>query len=159
LRHVVIDIGLDLMEQSLSDHDLSNFAPVKARDAVQKARGMRRLERANEGTVFVYQLPVMIDWAEHPRSLQTMLANLEETSATNSDNVQCVIWSENFSIHSKVLTDPMGKDATNDVVLETTIETGFGMLFPCLCPIDGSRRLRWSSTFRSPQYAIDPNYQ
>jgi hypothetical protein len=125
LRHVVIDIGLDLMEQSLSDRELSNFAPVKARDAVHKARGMRRLERADDGTIFVYRLPVMIDWEEHPRSLQAMLTSLEETAATNSDNVQCVIWTENFSIRSKVLTDPGGRDITNDVKLDTIRQDEF----------------------------------
>ena len=113
------------MEQSLSDQELSVFAPVKARDAVHEARGMRRLERASEATVFVYRLPVMIDWEEYPKSLQAILTNLEETAVTNADNIQCVIWSESFSIHSSILTDPRTTELVNDVDLDAIRQEEF----------------------------------
>lgn len=104
MPHVIIDIGLDLMEQSLADNELRGFASIKARDAVHEARGLRRLERANESTVFVYRLPVMIDWGSYPLTLEALLTGLNKVSETNSENIQWVIWSKKFTLQSQILT-------------------------------------------------------
>lgn len=97
MHFTIVDIVLSQVEQSFSDEELSYSATIKVRDAVLLARNSRRVEKASSATIFVYRLPVMIDWSKYPTAFRAYMDELEDAKGTNPTNQQWVVWTEDFT--------------------------------------------------------------
>lgn len=117
LNYFVFDITLDQFEQDQSDLKMNIFCSLKAKEAVQKCRSQRRLDIKREDTVFVYRLPVTVDWSKFPRTLKGFKDNLRNAAIAINDCLQVVIWSSKYSHQSEIIFDPSSGEVPRDVDL------------------------------------------
>jgi hypothetical protein len=109
LKYQVVDIELSLFQQSLPDEDLRPILETAAMLASDKVRGNIRGNIDDENTVFVYRLPVVHNWSYFPDSLKACISALVLKSQKNLINAQVVMWSEDYGIKLKLVSDPNGE--------------------------------------------------
>jgi len=117
LKYFVIDITLDQFEQDQSDLQLRSFCSLKAKEAVQKCRSQRRLDIKREDTVFVYRLPVILDWSRYPMALSRFRDELRDAAIAIDDCLQVVIWSSKFTHQLEIICNPVSGDLCEAVSL------------------------------------------
>lgn len=109
MQYRVIDIQLDQFERDQEDTQLSVFSKLKTMEAVQLSRGLIRTGRENEDSIFIYRLPVAINWSKYPISLTAMIDGLRSASSAIGTNVQFAIWTSDFAPNIAPVCIPRGK--------------------------------------------------
>ena len=114
MRYSIVDVPLSILEQELADNDLHYLVDSRCRKASQTARSLLRLQKQDRDTVIVYRLPVMLNWADYPKSLEQFKESFTSASIACKDNVQFLTWSSKFSHQLELIHNP-----NNSIAVET----------------------------------------
>jgi len=105
-EYSVIDLDLRAFEQELGDEKLQYLANSMAVSASHEARKLLRLQRQGIEAIFVFRLPVMLDWSVFPKSLMALKTALRQEAQKFESNAQLLIWTSNFEQQYEFLNKP-----------------------------------------------------
>lgn len=121
MRYRVVDIQLDQFERDQEDAQLSVFSKLKTMEAAQKSRGLVRIGRESDETIFVYRLPAAVNWAKYPISLSAMIGGLKAASPAIASNVQLVIWTSDYQPMIASVSIPEGNDIWQHLIADSVL--------------------------------------
>lgn len=117
MKYSIVDITLDQFVLDKTDSEMSIFCSLKSKEAVQKCRAERRLDTKKDDTVFVYRLPVSLDWHQFPKTLDSFKNNLREAAVAMDDSLHVLIWSSCFKHELEIVFDPAPSVIKDEITL------------------------------------------